>query len=79
MESGDLTRQQCEQVRAKLLPMLRYLHALNERIRRQAFPPNDEVRVLAEEAEEAVRGLVVELHYLGIGHGVGRRPRNDTM
>jgi hypothetical protein len=62
MDSSDLTRQQCEQIRAKLLPMLRYLHASNERIRRQAFPPEDKVRALAEDAEDAIRGLVVELH-----------------
>jgi hypothetical protein len=77
MDSSDLNRRQCEQIRSKLLPMLRYLHALNERIRRQAFPPNDEVRILAEDAEDAIRGLVVELHYLGVGHGVGRPQKSE--
>ena len=75
MDSSDLTREQCKILQEQLAPAHRYLHALNERIRQQAFPKDDKVRQLVETAYNAVFGLSVELHYLSIESAVGRPPR----
>lgn len=58
--------------------MMLYLHALVERTRQQAFPADDRVRHLAETAYNAVHGLTVELHYLSVGHGVGKPARGNN-
>jgi hypothetical protein len=75
MDSSDLSKEQCRIIWEQLGPSLRYFHALNERVRQQAFPPDDEFRRDVEAAYNAVHKLSVTVHYLGCGHGVGRRPR----
>jgi hypothetical protein len=77
MDSTDLTPQQCQQINDRLAPIQRYLHALHERVRQNAFPPQDKVRQLVEQADNAVHALRVELHYLSVEHGVGRRERRQ--
>jgi hypothetical protein len=69
MDSSDLTPEQCQAMCDRLAPIQRYLHALLERTRQQAFPPDDKVRQLAEQAHNAI-------HYLRCGRDVGRSPRS---
>lgn len=66
MDSSDLTKEQCEQIYGRLGPIQLYLHALHERVRQNAFPQDDALRQLVEQADKAVHSLRVELHSLGI-------------
>jgi hypothetical protein len=75
MDSSNLTPEQCRLIRDQLGPIQRYLHALLERTRQQAFPADDNVRHVTETAYNAVHELSVELHYLSVPHGVGRPPK----
>jgi hypothetical protein len=76
MNSSDLTPEQCKIIGDRLRPILRYLHALRNRVQQQAFPQDDKVRRLVEAAHDNVHHLSVELHYLGIRSGVGRPSRD---
>jgi hypothetical protein len=77
MDSSDLTPEQCRSIGEKLAPMLRYLHALNERVRQQAFPLDDKFRLEVEAAYNAIHGLTVTVQYLSCEHGVYGKPRRQ--
>jgi hypothetical protein len=60
MDSSELTPEQCRIIGDRLAPIQRYLHALVERTRQQAFPQDDKVRQLAEQAHTAIHSLRVD-------------------
>lgn len=45
MNSGDLTMEQIEALRQKLLPMMAWVKSLETRIEQQKFPPLDPLRL----------------------------------
>jgi hypothetical protein len=54
---------QCEEMLARVLPMLAYLHKLLDRIEQLHFPADDPLRRDAQAAYDAIHGLRVMLHY----------------
>ena len=72
MNSRDLTAEQAKQTRQQLLPSLRYLAALRNRVQQCGFPADDPLRQRVEQAHDAVHRLTIELHYLSCNGGVGR-------
>jgi hypothetical protein len=75
MQSGDLTPAQARALKNKLQPMLGYLNRLKHRMRRRGFPHGDPLLAAVCRAEDAIHALHVEIHYLGCGDVVARRPR----
>jgi len=56
--------------------MLRFLHALRDRMVKRGFPPDDKLRQAACRAYDAVYALSIELHYASCKPGqVARRRR----
>jgi hypothetical protein len=74
MDSRQLTAEQAAKTREQLLPSLRYLQALRNRVQQRGFPPDDRLRQLVEQAHDAVHRLIVDLHYRSVGEGVWREP-----
>jgi len=63
MDSSQLTAEQLEALNKRIAGMVAYLHALQERMERRGFPPNDELYRLTREAHDRVHHLRVTLHY----------------
>lgn len=75
MDRFDLTKEQCEKMLDVIGPALGYLSRLKRRIEQEAFPPGDKLRRDVEEAQAAMQGLRMTLHYLTCTESVGiKRP-----
>jgi hypothetical protein len=72
MDSRDLEPWQADNVRRQLLPSLKYLGAMQRRMERRGFKPDDRLYVQTREAYEALHRLCTELHYLTCGDKTGR-------
>jgi hypothetical protein len=77
VRSDDLTREQAEALKAKLTPILNYLGRLQQRMIRRGFPPIDPLLCDVCRAHDAIHALRMNLHYLSVGHGVGRPERSE--
>ena len=76
MQSGDLTRTQCEKMGDALGPYLRYLNRAKRRMEARGFPMTDELFQATNAAYDAAHGLKMRLHYLSCRSGVGRPARS---
>ena len=56
---------------------MNYLHRLRRRMDNTGFVPNDRLYRRVDEAYDKMYALMIELHYLIVGHGVGRLPRES--
>jgi len=72
MDSNDLTRQQAEQLLARIGPMLRYFKRLKDRMEKRSFPKDDLLYRLVARIHEDMHYLSVSLHYLTCSGRVGR-------
>jgi hypothetical protein len=63
MDSSRLTSDQLDARSGKVAPILAYLNALQERMERTGFPPDDELYLLVKQANDAVHRLRIDLHY----------------
>jgi hypothetical protein len=92
MDGESLKRWQLERIQKSLQPSMNYLHRLRRRMDNTGFVPNDRLyrhvdeaydKMYArlyrhvDEAYDKMYALLVELHYLIVGHGVGRSPRES--
>jgi hypothetical protein len=77
VDSGDLTIAQAEKRRDALIPHLRYLFKMKQRMERTGFPPNDDLYRQTVAAYDAAQSLTMTLHYLSCKSGVGRAPRES--
>jgi hypothetical protein len=68
----NLTAAQAAAVRDRLGPTTGYLVRLRERMGQVGFVPGDQLYQLARAAENAMRDLFIELHYLSCESGTGR-------
>lgn len=80
MDSNDLTKDQAEQLLARVWPMLRYVKQLRDRMERRSFPKEDQLYRLVARIHDDMHQLSVTLHYLtcdGVGRpsGGGKRKR----
>lgn len=78
MNGSDLTKQQAEQLLARLWPMLRYIKALRDRMERRSFPKDDKLSRLVARIHDDMHELSVSLHYLTCD-GVGRPSRQQKQ
>jgi hypothetical protein len=74
MNSNNLSREQARTMHAALVPTLRYLNRLGERLNAKSFPPDDRLYRAAFKAQAALGELVMVLHYLTCD-GVGEPAR----
>ena len=70
----ELTRQQAEALARKLQPKIAYVVRVRERMDRVGFTPQDRLYQLLRKAEDALRHLAAELHYVSCASGVGQPP-----
>jgi hypothetical protein len=63
---------------AALVPTLRYLNRLYERLNARRFPPDDRMYRATFKAQAAMMELVMVLHYLECD-GVGEPARKSTQ
>ena len=72
---------QAKKVKKPIGEQFRYLHRLKTRLEKVGFLVTDPLDQNVKKAYDAVHPLHVELHYLSIGHGVGRKPwdRNQSI
>jgi hypothetical protein len=77
MNSNQLLKEQGRTMHAALVPTLRYLNRLNERLNANRCPPDDRLYRAARKAQTVMSELVMVLHNLS-RDGVGNRadPRN---
>ena len=76
----ELQPQHAEQIREALLPSLRYLSRLKDRMQQVGFLPGDHLYRIVAQAHEAVHHLAIELHYRSCAGGVGRNaPKADPF
>lgn len=73
MDFRQITVEQAAKVREQLLPSLRHLQALRNRLQQRGFLPDDRLRQLVEQAHDAVHRLTIDLHYRSVKGGVCRR------
>jgi hypothetical protein len=74
MDSGDISKEQADQMHQSLFKLANYLHRMTNRMERRGFPPGDPLYRHVKVAYDAVCSLCVELHYMSCG-GVGRPER----
>jgi hypothetical protein len=79
MRSDDLTREEAEEIKATLTPMLSYLGRLQRRMTRRGFLPIDLLLCDVCRAHDGLHALRMNLHYLSVGHGVGRPEKSANM
>ena len=75
MNSNDLSKAQARKMHGALVPTLRYLNRLYERLNARSFAPEDRLYRATVKAQAALGELVMVLHYLtcdGVGEP-GRR------
>ena len=68
-----LTQEQAEAFKRRVQPMLRFLHRCRRRLDSRGFDPKSPLYAAVAKAYDAVHGLHVELHYLSVRRGVGKR------
>jgi hypothetical protein len=71
MGSGDITKEQADQMRRSLFRLTHYLRWLTSRMERRGFPTHDPLYQHAKKAYDAVCSLYMELHYMSCD-GVAR-------
>jgi hypothetical protein len=76
MNSNNLSRAQAKTMHAALVPTVRYLNRLTERLNARRFPPDDRLYRAAFKAQAAMCELVMVLHYLTCD-GVGEPGRSS--
>jgi hypothetical protein len=76
MNSNQLSREQAKTMHAALVPTLRYLNRLTERLNARSFAPDDRLYRAAFKAQAAMSELVMVLHYLTCD-GVGESARGQ--
>ncbi len=74
MNSNDPSKAQAKQMYAALVPTLRYLNRLIERLKARNFPPDDRLYRAAFKAQAALSEQVMVLHRLECD-GVGEPAR----
>lgn len=72
MDSRDLEAWQADNMLRQLLPALKYLGAMQRRMERRGFKPDDKLYRDTCTAYEAMHRLCVELHYLSCPEQTGR-------
>jgi hypothetical protein len=72
-----LTREQAAALNERLVPKLRYVVLLRERMDKVGFVSTDRLFQQVPDAEFAMRDLCMALHYLSCDGGVGRLPQNE--
>ena len=72
MDSNDLTLAQAEAMRDKLIPYVRYLYKLRQRMVARGFTSSDPLYRATDCAYDAAQELTMKLHYLSCGSGVGK-------
>lgn len=76
MNSNNLSKAQAKKMHAALVPPLRYLNRLADRLNARSFPSDDRLYRAAFKAQAALGELVMTLHYLGCD-GVGEPARGQ--
>lgn len=76
MNSHNLSKAQAKKMHAALLPALRYLNRLADRLNARSFPPDDRLYWAVFKAQAAMSELVMTLHYLECD-GVGEPGRGQ--
>jgi hypothetical protein len=64
MNSNQLSKQHARTMHAALVPTLRYVNRLCERLNARSFAPDDRLYRAAFTAQTAMSELVMVLHYL---------------
>ena len=77
MNSNDLSKAQARKLHTALVPPLRYLNRLADRLNARSFSPDDRLYRAAFKAQAAMSELVMMLHYLTCD-GVGEPARSTT-
>jgi hypothetical protein len=77
MTTNQLTKEQAKKMHAALLPTLRYVNRLCERLNVRQFPPTDRLYRAAGKAHDAMIQRVTTLHYLTCDGGVGEPSREQ--
>jgi hypothetical protein len=77
MNSNDISKAQAKKMHAALVPALRYLNRLMERLNARSFSPEDRLYLATFNAQAAIGELVIVLHYLTCD-GVGEPTRGDN-
>lgn len=87
MDSSQLNRQQLDVLTLRLGAMLRYLHALQERMRDRGFPTDDPLVRATSDAADKLRSLLSAIHVLAVtlqesqgffvGYRLHRRGKDD--
>jgi hypothetical protein len=62
MTGDDLTAAQLEAISMRIRSMLGYLNKLKRRMDANSFPADDELRLLVNDAEDAMHRLGVSVH-----------------
>jgi hypothetical protein len=78
MRSTDLTTDQLDAIRKRLAPTFAYLHKLHARMAEQGFEDADRLRMLVDQAEDALGAVLLELAALNFdGPGIPphRKPK----
>jgi len=61
MDESDITREQAEAMRVRVIEMVRYLGALQRRMDKRGFPPSDRFRQTVARAYDGVQALSLAL------------------
>jgi len=75
MDSRDLTKEQLDELKARLTGASCYLQALCERMVQAGFPYDDELRQKVTRAYDAIHSLSISIHYLACDR-LANRPRD---
>jgi hypothetical protein len=76
MTSNQLTKEQAKKMYAAMVPTLRYLNRLCERLNERQFLPSDQLYRATLKAQDAMMQLTTTLHYLTCD-GVGEPAREQ--
>jgi hypothetical protein len=76
MNSNQLSKAQARQMHSAMLPTVRYLNRLLDRLNARGFAPDDWLYRAASKAQAAMGELVMVLHYLTC-NGVGEPGRSQ--
>ena|SRR5579859_3854374 len=78
MNGNNVTKEQAKKMHAALMPALRHINRLMERLNARGFLPNDRLYQASFKVQAAMSELVMTLHYLTCD-GVGEPARHTTM
>jgi hypothetical protein len=87
VDSSDLTPEQAEKIRDALVPFVRYLYRLQQRMREREFPGGDPLVLLTDNAFLAAGDLAEKLHHMACQNGItphaspkdGEEPHRPTL